>query len=78
MRLFAAVQTEEDAWERHVLDSLALLPVLEDRLADPSARNRIIDIGSGAGIPGIILAVARPQWHVSCTQACRNLILLPK
>lgn len=38
---------------RHLLDSLALLPLLP--------AGRIVDIGSGAGLPGIPLAICRPQ-----------------
>ena len=39
----------------HLLDSLAILPHLK-----PS---RIADIGTGAGLPGIPLAIARPDCH---------------
>ncbi len=44
---------------RHVADSLAAIPVLRD---GPS--ERLVDIGSGAGFPGLPLAVAQP-WQVT-------------
>lgn len=43
----------------HVLDALAVLPHLPQR---PSLR--LLDVGSGGGVPGIPLAIARPRWHV--------------
>ena len=39
-------------WERHVLDSLRLIPFL------PPGTDRAIDLGSGAGLPGLVLAIA--------------------
>jgi 16S rRNA (guanine527-N7)-methyltransferase len=49
----------------HLLDSLAVLPYLP--LADVDAR--LADAGAGAGLPGIPLAVARPQWQVSLVES---------
>lgn len=46
--------TQEDIWNRHIADALQLLPHL------PEGLGRIADLGSGAGIPGLIIAIARP------------------
>jgi 16S rRNA (guanine527-N7)-methyltransferase len=49
----------------HLLDSLALLPALEAALPGIA---RLADIGSGAGLPGIPLALARPAWEVALVE----------
>ncbi len=44
-----------DLWRRHMLDSAQLLPLLPPK---PKARNRVlVDLGSGAGFPGLVLAI---------------------
>lgn len=40
---------------KHVLDSLAILPYLQGTM--------ILDVGTGAGIPGLVCAMVCPQWH---------------
>lgn len=44
-------------WERHIFNSVALAPLIS-----PAAR--VIDLGSGAGLPGLPLAIARPDLTV--------------
>ena len=46
--------TASDIWQRHIADALQLILLFEKPLP------RIADLGSGAGIPGLILAIARP------------------
>jgi 16S rRNA (guanine527-N7)-methyltransferase len=45
--------TRDDIWTRHIADALQLLPLL------PQGTKVLADLGSGAGIPGLILAIAR-------------------
>lgn len=47
-----SARSAEDVWHRHIADALQLLPLA------PPAPERVIDIGSGAGFPGLVLAVA--------------------
>lgn len=44
--------TVSSVWERHILDSLQLLPML------PRNARTIAELGSGAGIPGLVVAIA--------------------
>ncbi|HEV3010498.1 MAG TPA: 16S rRNA (guanine(527)-N(7))-methyltransferase RsmG [Burkholderiales bacterium] len=52
----------------HLLDSLSVLP----HLPLAAARARIADAGSGAGLPGIPIAIARPRWHVSLAESSQK------
>lgn len=44
-------------WERHIADALQLHPLIG------GGRQTIIDLGSGAGIPGLVLALAHPDYQ---------------
>ncbi len=60
------VSDEEALIVRHFLDSLSVLPVLREHGLISSSR--LADAGSGAGLPGIPLAVALPDVQVSLVE----------
>lgn len=45
----------------HLLDSLSVLPHIRGPV--------VADVGSGAGLPGLVLAIVRPDWHVISVEA---------
>ena len=60
-----AIRDRDAAWSRMIIDSLTLLPGLEN----VAAKSKLIDIGTGGGLPGIPLAIARPDLHVTLLDA---------
>ncbi len=57
-----AIKTPKEALVKHIFDCLAIVPSLP--LAD-KAGVRLLDIGTGAGLPAVIIAILRPDWHVT-------------
>lgn len=51
----------ERLWDRHILNSAAVAELIESGA-------RVIDIGSGAGLPGLALAIARPDLEVTLVE----------
>jgi 16S rRNA (guanine527-N7)-methyltransferase len=51
----------------HLLDSLAVLPHLP-----LPAQARLADAGSGAGLPGIALAIAQPGWRITLAESSQK------
>ena len=61
--LLSQKTTATDIWHRHILNCLLLTPLI-----GPDCKN-ILDVGSGAGLPGIIFAIAYPAIQVTMIES---------
>jgi len=65
-----AIRDPGEMLTHHLLDSLAVLPWLEqDSVLAGRPPYRLADIGSGAGLPGLVLAIARPGWSITSVES---------
>jgi 16S rRNA (guanine527-N7)-methyltransferase len=69
-----AVRDPEEMLTHHLLDSLATVLPLRAQLRALAANGflpppRLLDVGSGAGLPGVVLAICEPGLEVSCVDA---------
>lgn len=66
-----AITAPQEMLTHHLLDSLAVVPPLVRHLAEVGASEpaRLLDVGSGAGLPGVVLAIALPDLAVTCVDA---------
>jgi 16S rRNA (guanine527-N7)-methyltransferase len=55
--------TLDDVWTRHILDSAQLAPLI------PETAKSLVDLGSGAGFPGLVLAALRPELDVTLIES---------
>ncbi|MEO5881317.1 MAG: 16S rRNA (guanine(527)-N(7))-methyltransferase RsmG [Caldimonas sp.] len=61
-----AVRDPADMLTQHVIDCLAAVPAL--RRTSPGPK-RLVDVGSGGGLPGVVWAVVEPELHVTCVDS---------
>lgn len=59
--------SRESMWERNVVEVEELL-----RVAAPSPHSSVVDIGSGGGVPGIVIAILRPDLSVTLLDSDRR------
>mgnify|MGYP001441006500 FL=1 len=57
-----ALRSPEEARERHLVESLRLVPLVGEC-------RHLLDVGSGGGLPGMVLAIARPEVAVTLLEA---------
>jgi 16S rRNA (guanine527-N7)-methyltransferase len=59
-----AVRDPSEMLTHHLLDSLSVVgPLRRHAVGRPL---RVLDVGSGAGLPGVVLAIAEPSWLITC------------
>ncbi len=59
-----AVRDPDEMFDLHLLDSLAVVAPLQRVAAGRPLR--LLDVGSGAGLPGVVLAICCPELSVDC------------
>lgn len=66
-----AVRDPKDMLTHHLLDSLAVVAPLQRQLQERGrgADAQLLDVGAGAGLPGVVLAICCPQVRVACVDA---------
>ena len=57
-----AVRDPAEMMTHHLLDSLAIIAPLRQRVA----QGKLLDVGSGAGLPGVVIAICCPALDVTC------------
>jgi len=65
-----AVREPDEMLTHHLLDSLAVIAPLRRQLAQAQPADgqvwRLLDVGSGAGLPGVVIAIVCPDIRVDC------------
>ena len=65
-----AIEGEQDSVRLHLIDSIAVLPIMRQLLGEASPK--IADLGSGGGLPAIPIAIAQPEWRLTLIEAVRK------
>lgn len=66
-----AVRDPAEMLTHHLLDSLAIIAPLRTRIGKMPVAEclRLLDVGSGAGLPGVVIAICCPEIRVDCVDA---------
>ena len=59
-----SVRTLEEVWVRHFLDSLTCLRAMRG-----TTMARVVDVGTGAGFPGLVLKIAQPEMQLTLVES---------
>lgn len=62
-----AVRSSADMLTHHLLDSLSVVLPLRAQLKSLGLeQGSLLDVGSGGGLPGVVLSIVMPQWRITC------------
>lgn len=62
-----AIRDPKVMLSHHLLDCLAVVPLLMRQVEQGAISTKtILDVGSGAGLPGVVLAICLPTWQIDC------------
>ena len=62
-----AVRDPAQMLTQHLVDCLAIIPAMRRHAGD--LPQRLLDAGSGGGLPGVVLAALNPAWDVTCVDS---------
>jgi len=63
-----AITDDEEIIIKHIIDSIYVLPHINDN-------SKVVDVGTGAGLPGVILAICKDNIHVTLLDALQKRII---
>lgn len=64
-----AIRDPREMLAQHLLDSLSVVPPLKRQYPAVEHGAKLLDVGSGAGLPGVVLAICFPHLAVECVDA---------
>lgn len=68
-----ALRLPEQMLVQHIFDSLVVVgPIDKTLYKNTVLKPQVMDVGSGAGLPGVVLAIMRPNWQILCVDAVQK------
>jgi 16S rRNA (guanine527-N7)-methyltransferase len=62
-----ALRSSDEMLTHHLLDSLSVVLPLRAQLESMGlGQGKLLDVGSGGGLPGVVLAIVMPHWRITC------------